>query len=123
MTSPTPIVISGGTPAWGPYSSQSLRMAETFSELGHPILYIECGGDDSSFQEMLTLRGHDGGVVTDPKRNEFFVMRAAQLPKLPLTYPDLVRRFNGWRTSRQAARFLHAPVSYTHLTLPTNREV
>ena len=108
MNGAAPIVVTGGTPAWGKCSSQALRMAQAFHRLGRPILYIECGGDPAPFDAMRRKRGPDARVVEDPEREHFFVMRASQLPMMPLSFPNFARRWNCARTSKWAARFIQS---------------
>ena len=103
------IVIVGGAPAWGYCGSQALRMAEAFWTLGHKVLYIECGGDGKAFRRALGERKQSGQIiVADLERRGFFVMRAAQIPFLPISFPEPVRRWNCSRTSARVAKFLAA---------------
>ncbi len=103
MNETVPIIVTGGTPAWGKCSSQALRMAQAIHRLGHPVLYIECGGDPEPFQTMLREHAPGEDLVEDPQRSSFFVMRASQLPMMPLSFPHLARLWNCARTSRRAA--------------------
>ena len=103
------IVVTGGQPAWGDCCSHALRMAEAFWKLGHKVLYIECGGDKKPFRRALGRRKQRAHTVfADLERRDFFVMRASQLPGLPMSFPEPVRRWNSFRTSARAARFLTA---------------
>ncbi len=109
------IVVVGGPPAWGPCGSHALRMAEAFWALGLKVLYVESGGDAGPFRRALGRSKQEGQtVVTDLERRGFFVMRAAQLPLLPLAFPEPVRRWNRSRTAARIARFL-AAVSAPHV--------
>ncbi len=105
MSEPTPIIVTGGGPAWGTCSTQALRMARAFHQLGHPVLYIECGGRSASFRAKRAETGAND-VVEDPDRPGLFVMRASQLPMMRLSFPDFARRWNCARTSARAARFI-----------------
>jgi glycosyltransferase involved in cell wall biosynthesis len=106
MSETVPIIVTGGTPYWGRCSSQALRMAQAFHRLGHPVLYIECGGDPEPFRAMRRERGLPGGSVEDPERPNLSVMRASRLPMVPLSFPNFARRWNCKRTSRRAARVI-----------------
>jgi glycosyltransferase involved in cell wall biosynthesis len=100
------IVLTGGRPAWGHCGSQALRMAEAFWALGRKVLYIDCG-DRGPFDRVVGRGGQRRSqIVADLERKGFFVMRASQLPGLPLTFPTAVRRWNCARTSARATRFL-----------------
>ena len=75
---------------------------------------IDFGTPRAKSETMITLT-IDGNTVTVPEGTS--IMRAAmeagtQIPKLCAT--DMIDAFGSCRL---------CPVSYTHLTLPTNREV
>ena len=87
--------------------SHSLRMAEAFWSLGCKVLYIESSGDRRVLRRIAGQRERrKQKVYADLERRGFFLMRASQLPWLPIWFPLFVRRWNCAQTSRRAEDFL-----------------
>ena len=104
------VIVVGGQEFWAPESSQGLRMAEAFHQLGCEVLYLECGGAGRLFRERTRgLRKASPGVFAHPERERFFLGRAERLPLVRLSYPDVARRLHCRRAAKKAARFLARP--------------
>jgi len=102
-------VVTGAQEYWAPTSTQSLRMAAAFSEIGCRVLYLECGGSGGQFKEKTAgLEEAAPGVFKAADREDFFVGRVGSLPGMRLSFPNAARYMHCRSASHKIDAFLAA---------------
>ncbi len=103
------VIVTGAQEYWAPTSTQSLRMAGAFAQIGCEVLYLECGGDGRMFRERTAeLEAVGPEIYRATERAGVFLGRIDSLPGMRLSFPNAARYLHCRSASSKIRDFLSA---------------